>query len=516
MYFDIFTYMSSGHILAVISLYFGVLLLISKLTSKNDNNLDFFKAGKKAPWYLVAFGMVGASLSGVTFISVPGWIESSQFSYLQVVLGYFAGYLVVSNVLLPVYYKLNVTSIYEYLNTRFGYTAHKTGAVYFFISRLLGASFRLFLVAIVLQQFVFDKWGIPYFVTVIISVLLIWIYTNKGGIKTIIWTDSLQTLFMLLAVGISIYEILNSLNWTFFDYINSEEFANYNKVFYLDNIYSREYFFKSFIGGAFVTICMTGLDQDMMQKNLACKSLKDAQKNMLWFSVVLVIVTTLFMILGSLLFIYKAKNDIQIPMLDGQLKTDLLFPEIALNGDLGIVLSLTFILGLIAAAYSSADSALTSLTTSYCIDIIDIKKRTDKEQIILRKKIHILMSFILIIIIIAFKYLLSSNVIDSLLIVASYTYGPLLGLFSFGLFTKFTIDEHKLIPIVILAPIFTLIISYSPTIYSYLFILQDTLCDKNLWECSIAFAQSKYYVFGYELLPINGALTFIGLYLIKK
>jgi Na+/proline symporter len=320
---------------------------------------------------------------------------------------------------------------------------------------------------------------------------------------------------MLLAVGISIYEILNSLNWTFFDYINSEDFAKYNKVFYLDNIYSREYFFKSFIGGAFVTICMTGLDQDMMQKNLACKSLKDAQKNMLWFSVVLVIVTTLFMILGSLLFIYKAKNGIQIPMLDGQLKTDLLFPEIALNGDLGIVLSLTFILGLIAAAYSSADSALASLTTSYCIDFIDFEKKTEKEQLILRKKVHIWMSLILVIIIISFKYLLSSNVIDSLLRVASYTYGPLLGLFSFGLFTKYKIDERKLISVVILAPILTFIISYSPTLYTYLFVNIDIECNNTLWECSINYAKSNFYNFGYELLPINGTLTYIGLYLIK-
>ncbi len=522
MYFDIFTYMSSGYILIVISLYFGVLLLISTLTSKNDNNLDFFKAGKKAPWYLVAFGMVGASLSGVTFISVPGWIESSQFSYLQVVLGYFAGYLIVSNVLLPVYYKLNVTSIYEYLNTRFGYIAHKTGAVYFFISRLLGASFRLYLVAIVLQQFVFERWGVPYFVTVIISVLLIWIYTNKGGIKTIIWTDSLQTLFMLLAVGISIYEILNSLNWTFFDYINSEDFDKYNKVFYLDNFYSREYFFKSFIGGAFVTICMTGLDQDMMQKNLACKSLKDAQKNMLWFSVVLVIVTTLFMVLGSLLFVYKAKNGIEIPMLDGQIKTDLLFPEIALNGDLGIVLSLTFILGLIAAAYSSADSALTSLTTSYCIDFINFEKKTEKQQVILRKKVHIWMSLILVIIIISFKYLLSSNVIDSLLRVASYTYGPLLGLFSFGLFTRLNINERKLIPVVILAPLLTLLINYSPTVYAIVSLNFENCLDISFFDCLInnwddasIYAKANFYQFGYELLAINGLITFFGLYLIR-
>ncbi|MCH1548081.1 MAG: sodium:solute symporter [Flavobacteriaceae bacterium] len=515
--------MNSLQISIVIALYFIVLLIISKITGKKDNNSDFFKAGKKAPWYLVAFGMVGASLSGVTFISVPGWIEGSQFSYFQVVLGYFAGYIIVSRVLLPVYYKLNVTSIYEYLDSRFGTIAHKTGAIYFFISRLLGASFRLFLVAIVLQQFLFEKLGIPYFITVIISIALIWVYTNKGGIKTIIWTDTLQTFFMVAAVGISIYSILNSLDLNFIEYLNSNEFSKFNKVFYFENIYDKQHFLKSFIGGAFVTICMTGLDQDMMQKNLTCKSLKDAQKNMLWFSIVLVIVTALFMVLGSLLFVYKAKNGIEIPMLNGQIKTDLLFPEIALNGNLGILLSLTFILGLIAAAYSSADSALTSLTTSYCVDFIDISKKSEKDQIKTRKKVHLLMSFILVLIIILFKYVLSNNVIDSLLTVAGYTYGPLLGLFTFGLFTSFKIDEQKIIPIVIIAPIITLLLNYFPVIYSYYYVdlinceyLNVIECLSLNWSELSVYAKNNYYQFGYELLPINGLLTFLGLLIIRK
>ena len=378
--------MNASNILILIVGYFILLFAISYITGKNDSNSIFFSAGKNAPWYIVAFGMVGASLSGVTFISVPGWIESSQFSYLQVVFGYFFGYLVVSQVLLPVYYKLNLTSIYEYLNFRFGTVAHKTGAFYFFISRLLGASFRLFLVAIVLQQFVFDQWNIPFPVTVTISIILIWIYTYRGGIKTIVWTDTLQTFFMILAVLISIFEILNNLNWSFIEFLKSDEFGNYNTVFFTDNIMERHHFLKSFIGGMFVTICMTGLDQDMMQKNLTCKSLKDAQKNMLVFSVVLVIVTYFFMILGSLLFIFKNNNEILMPLMDGQPKTDLLFPEIALNGELGILLSVTFILGLIAAAYSSADSALTSLTTSFCIDFIDIKNKNASIQKSIRKK----------------------------------------------------------------------------------------------------------------------------------
>ena len=322
---------------------------------------------------LVAFGMIGASLSGVTFISVPGWVEASQFSYFQVVLGYMVGYVVVAFVLLPVYYKLNLTSIYEYLFQRFGFVSHKTGAFFFFISRVLGAAFRLYLVAIVLQQFVFSEWNVPFEITVIISILLIWIYTFRGGIKTIVWTDTLQTLFMITAVVLSIYFITNSLGWSFSEFLESEELKSYSTIFNTDSILDKNYFLKSFFGGLFITICMTGLDQDMMQKNLTCKSLKDAQKNMLSFSVVLTLVTFLFMLLGALLFIYAKQNNIAIPLLDGKPKTDLLFPEIALNSGLGITLGITFILGLIAAAYSSADSALTSLTTSFCVDILDMK-----------------------------------------------------------------------------------------------------------------------------------------------
>jgi len=330
---------------------------------------------------VVAFGMVGASLSGVTFISVPGWIESSQFSYLQVVFGYFVGYLIVSYILLPVYYKLNLTSIYEYLDIRFGKSAHLTGAFYFFISRLLGASFRLFLVAIVLQQFVFDNWNIPFPVTVGISIALIWIYTFKGGIKTIVWTDTLQTLFMIVAVVVSIVSILKSIDLTLIEYLVSEEYNKYNKIFFTEDINERNHFLKSFIGGIFVTICMTGLDQDMMQKNLTCKNINEAKKNMIVFSFILTAVTFLFIVLGALLFIYANKNGVSIPLVDNSPRTDLLFPEIALRSGLGEFLGIVFILGLIAAAYSSADSALTSLTTSFCIDIlkIDSSKESSKK-----------------------------------------------------------------------------------------------------------------------------------------
>ena len=484
--------MNSFLILILLLSYFVILIIISNWTSKNDSNQDFFKAGKQSPWYIVAFGMIGASLSGVTFISVPGWVDASQFSYFQVVLGYMVGYFVVAFVLLPVYYKLNLTSIYEYLFHRFGFVSHKTGAFFFFVSRVLGAAFRLYLVAIVLQQFIFDQWNIPFEITVIISISLIWIYTFRGGIKTIVWTDTLQTVFMITAVILSIYFITESLDWTFSEFLVSEELKAYSTIFNTDSILDKGYFLKSFFGGVFITICMTGLDQDMMQKNLSCKSLKDAQKNMLSFSIVLTLVTFLFLLLGALLFIYAKRNNIEIPLLDGQPKTDLLFPEIALNSGLGITLGITFILGLIAAAYSSADSALTSLTTSFCVDILDMSGKSEKAQKSIRKKTHIGMSLLLVLVIISFKYILNSNVIDSLLTVAGYTYGPLLGMFAFGIFTDYKIKD-KFVWIVALASVITV------------FMLGK-----------IPAVDLGGYVIGYELLPINGLLTFIGLILIRR
>ncbi len=508
--------MNSATIIFIIVLYFLILYVISYVTGKDDSNNIFFKAGRNSKWYVVAFGMVGASLSGVTFISVPGWIESSQFSYLQVVFGYFVGYIVVCYVLLPVYYKLNLTSIYEFLDMRFGKAAHLTGAFYFFLSRILGASFRLFLVAIVLQQFVFDNWNIPFPVTVGISIGLIWIYTFKGGIKTIVWTDTLQTLFMILAVLISIVSILNSIDLSLSEYIYSDEFNRFSKVFFLDDIYERNHFLKSFIGGIFVTICMTGLDQDMMQKNLTCKSIKDAQKNMISFSFVLVFVTALFMFLGALLFTYKDLNGILIPEMGGQIRTDLLFPEIALNSQLGIILGISFLLGLIAAAYSSADSALTSLTTSFCVDFLRMDNNDEKENKRIRKVVHIGMSLLLMITIIIFKYILSSNVIDSLLTVASYTYGPLLGLFIFGLYSSRKLRGNLIYLVVILAPILTYLINVSPTLYAYFNDSIALMCKFKTWGCANEYAMENLYKFGYELLPINGLITILGLYICSK
>jgi Na+/proline symporter len=364
-------------ILILILGYFALLMAIAYLTGKQADNQTFFTANRGSPWYLVAFGMVGASLSGVTFISVPGWVGDSGFTYFQVVLGYWAGYFIVAFVLLPIYYRQNLTSIYEYLQDRFGHNSHKVGAVSFFISRVLGASFRLFLVAIVLQQFIFDAWGVPFEINVVLSVVLIWVYTHKGGIKTIVWTDTLQTLLMLTAVGLTLYHLGNALDLNPSKILTEAQYQNYTRTWVTEDFLARNHLLKSFIGGVFITICMTGLDQDMMQKNLTCRSLKAAQINMVVFSLVLIVVTFLFLLLGAMIFLYAEQNQIMIPLMEGSPKTDLLFPEVAINGGLGLGVGIIFILGLIAAAYSSADSALTSLTTSFCIDFLKLDQYPD-------------------------------------------------------------------------------------------------------------------------------------------
>lgn len=475
------------YILCLIVVYFGILYLISYFTGKNDNNDAFFKAENKSPWYLVAFGMVGASLSGVTFISVPGWVRDSQFSYMQVVLGYILGYLVITFVLLPIYYKLNVTSIYQYLDQRFGNTSYKTGAIFFFISRILGSAFRLFLVASVLQNFVFDAWDVPFFVTVIVSIALIWLYTSRSGIKTIVWTDTLQTFFMLGSVVFTVYFITDKLGWSLTDLLTAPELKPYTQVFFTADVLAKDYFWKAFVGGMFITICMTGLDQDMMQKNLTCKNLKEAKKNVLSYSMVFVPVNVLFLLLGALLFVYADKIGMPIPE-----RTDLLFPEIAINGGMGMGLAIIFLLGLIAAAYSSADSALTALTTSFCIDFLGIEKRPKHLQKKLRKQTHIGISLLLVVVIVVFNYFLDSSVIDLLLSAASYTYGPLLGLFTFGIFTKWQVYDKWVLPVALGAASLTFALGQVPAEYL------------------------GGYHFNYELLVVNGALTFLGLILIRR
>ena len=479
--------MTTTQIMLLIAAYFVVLILISYFTGKEDSNEAFFKANKSAPWYLVAFGMIGASLSGVTFISVPGAVEAKQFGYLQVVFGYFFGYLVIAYVLLPIYYKLNLTSIYTYLRDRFGNVSYKTGSVAFLISRVVGASFRLFLVAKVLQLLIFDQYHIPFTVTVIITIALIWLYTFKGGIKTIIFTDTLQTLFMLISVVVTIIFLASALDLNSISevYTHVKE-STLSKTFFFGDVNDAQYFIKSFLAGMFITITMTGLDQDMMQKNLTCKNLKEAQKNMVSFSVVLIFVNILFLVLGLMLTQYANQHGITA-------KKDDLFPTIAMLPEIGVITSAFFLLGLIAAAYSSADSALTSLTTSFCIDIIELDKKPKASQKRIRKQTHVFISIVLVIVIVLFDAIFKDvSVIWELFKAAGYTYGPLLGLFAFGIYTKVQLKDKYVWIVAIIAPI----VSYFINEYSV-----DLLSG---------------YQIGFEILIINGILTFLGLILIRR
>jgi len=486
-------------VFSIIASYFLLLILISYLTSRKADTSTFFTANKQSPWYLVAFGMVGASLSGVTFISVPGEVGNSGFTYFQMVLGYQLGYLVIGLILLPIYYKLNLVSIYTYLEERFGIATYKTGAIYFLISRVIGASFRLFLVATVLQIAFFDNFGIPFWVTVIVTILLIWVYTFKAGIKTIVWTDTFQTFFMLLAVVVSVYLIGDALNMSFGEMIDAVKESKYSKMFDW-NWQSDRNFYKQFIAGAFIAIVMTGLDQDMMQKNLTCKNLKDARKNMFWFSVSLIPFNLMFLTLGALLYIFVEKTGISFTDPEGffysveqakYLHTDQLFPQLAIH-HFSIFAGITFLLGIIAAAFSSADSALTALTTSFTVDILGINVRKDSEDTKRKKKfIHIGFSTLIFLVILIFKWINDDSVINQVFRIAGYTYGPLLGLFAFGLFTKYKIKD-KLVPLIaVLSPILTYIIS----------------ANSVKWFGG--------YKFGFELLLVNGMFMFLGLLLIN-
>ncbi|PDH47655.1 MAG: sodium:solute symporter [Bacteroidetes bacterium MED-G21] len=471
-------------IISVLVGYFALLIFISKMTSDDDGNESFFVGKKQSPWYIVAFGMIGASLSGVTFISVPGWIASSQFSYFQMVLGYLVGYTVIATVLMPLYYKLNLTSIYTYLEGRFGFWSYKSGAFYFLLSRTIGASFRLFLVANVLQILVFDSWNIPFAVTVALTIALIWVYTHKAGIRTIIWTDTLQTLFMIVAVVLCFYYVADAMNFSIYKAVEQISLSEYSKTFFLEDANSASFFPKKFLAGAFIAIVMTGLDQDMMQKNLSCPNIKDAQKNMFWFSIVLVFVNLLFLGLGALLYLFA--NQVGISATG-----DDLFATVAMHESMPVVVGLFFLLGLIAAAYSSADSALTALTTSFCVDFLAIENKETSKQIILRKRSHILFSVILFFVILIFKLINDESVISALFKVAGYTYGPLLGMYAFGLFTKWMIKDHLIIPVVLLAPIISYILQLKSPVW---------------WG----------FNFGFELLIVNGTLCFLGMLLIRK
>jgi len=479
----------SPTILLIIFLaYTLVLFFITWVTSKKANNESFYIGNKSSPWYVVAYGMIGASLSGVTFMSVPGWVGSTQFTYIMVVLGFFIGYAVIALVLMPLYYRLNLTSIYSYLDKRFGFWSYKTGAFFFLLSRVIGASFRMFLVVNVLQIFVFDAWGIPFGLTVGIFIALILLYTFKGGVKTIIWTDTLQTTFMLAAVVITIVLISKELNFSFSGLFTTVFTSDYSKIIDTD-WHSKQFYLKQILSGAFIAIVMTGLDQEMMQKNLSCRNLKDAQKNMFSFSFVLIFINMMFLFLGAVLFMYATKEGYQLPV-----RSDDLFPTISLKY-LSPVAGLMFMIGLISAAYPSADGALTALTTSFSIDFLGLDKRnnlSEKQKTHIRYMVHISFALILLIVIVIFRAINDRAVIDKLYTVAGYTYGPLLGLYAFGLFSKKQLKDRWVPLVAIISPVLCYFLS-----------------EYSVWLFN-------GYKFGFELLILNGMITYFGLFLIRR
>jgi Na+/proline symporter len=488
--------MSPTLVLSLIAGYFAVLVIIALLTSRKATSESFFVANRNAPWYMVAFAMIGTSLSGVTFISVPGNVYGKSWSYLAVVAGYVAGYVVIGTVLMPLYYRLQLVSIYTYLEQRFGYWSYKTGALFFLISRALGSGLRLYLVAGVLQLAVFDAMGVPFAATVVVSILFIYLYTFKGGLKTILWTDTFQTLAMLSCVALSIYFISSELNLSFKQLVSTVRESSMSQV-YFSNFSDDKFFWKQFASGMFITIVMTGLDQDLMQKNLSCRSLADAQKNMFWFTPVIVGVNVLFLTLGVLLYQYAAAKGLNLNELPQLLKanktldTDLVFPYLATT-QFTLFAGVVFILGLIAITYASADSALTALTTSFCVDFINIKQYPEARQTRIRQLTHLGWSVALIGIILIFRLINEQSLIDAVFKTAGYTYGPLLALYSFGIFTRRRLREALVLPVCVAGPLLTLlVVSHSVE-----------------WLGG--------YKFGFEILLLNGALTFLGLYLISR
>ncbi|TNE81639.1 MAG: sodium:solute symporter [Bacteroidetes bacterium] len=472
--------MDSQLILVCLISYFALLFVVSMLTSRGANNDTYFRANKSSKWYLVAFGMIGASLSGVTFISVPGWVNNSQFAYMQMVLGYLPGYMLIAFVLMPLYYRLKLTTIYTYLGERFGLVSYKTGSAFFLVSRLLGSALRMFLIVDVLQTLVFNDLNVPFPVTVIGSILLVWLYTFRGGMKTIVWTDTLQTAFMLIAVISTVILIAQHMGWGLGEAVRQISESDYSQVFFWGE--GKSNFFKQFLSGALIALCMTGLDQDMMQKNLTCKNIKEAQWNMSSFAVVLVFVNLLFLGLGVMLYLYAAKIGVSET-------GDQLYAAVVKSGTLPTVVGIFFVLGLTAAAYSSADSAMTALTTSFCYDMLDLEKKPQEQQEKIRRIVHIGFAALTILVILGAKQLDNKNIIDTVFKVASYTYGPLLGFFAFGLFTKRPVTDSWAPAIAITAPLLSYVLA----------------SNSKVWFSG--------FEFGYEILLVNGALTWFGLWL---
>lgn len=476
--------MNPALVVTIMVVYFGVLIAISVVTSRGADTNTFFTANRQSPWYLVAFGMIGASLSGVTFISVPGNVGKTEFSYFQIVLGYLVGYWVIMGVLMPLYYRLNLVSIYTYLEQRFDFWSYKTGAFFFLVSRTMGSALRLYLAATVLDLFLFRAWNVPFFVTVATTILLIWIYTFKGGIKTIVWTDTFQTLFLVSAVCIAVWQISASLGWSLSDLPRVVGESDYSKIFYFEDPTSRLYFWKQFLGGAFITITMTGMDQEIMQKNLTCKNIGDAQKNMFWFSLTMAVVTLLFLVLGALLYLYSTNRGLPLPEY-----SDELFPRLAF-GELGLAVGVFFLLGITASSYASADSALAGLTTSFCIDFLNFKRKEEAQKKREKLLVHIGFSVVFLIVIVVFKAINERSVIDAVLTIAGYTYGPLLGLFVFGIFTRLPVRDRWVPIVCILSPVLSYLIATN----------SEALMP---W----------YGAMGIEVLILNGMITVAGLYI---
>lgn len=476
--------MNSYIILFIIAAYFAILLLIAWITGrKSAGNEAFFLGNRQSPWYIVSIGMVGTSLSGVTFVSVPGMVRSIDMTYMQTVLGFFVGYILIAHVLLPLYYKLQLTSIYTYLDDRIGRCSYKTGASFFLLSKIVGAAARLYLVVIILQTYVFNAWQIPFAVTVILSIFLVWLYTFRSGIKTIIWTDTLQALCLVAMLVVIIWQVKDKMGLDIPGMVQTLRESPYFRIFEFGDWHSTQNFFKQFFSGIFITIVMTGLDQDMMQKNLSCKSLKDAQKNMYTYGFAFTPVNFLFLSLGVLLLILADQQHIALPVLN-----DDILPMFCTSGLLGSSILIFFTIGIIAAAFSSADSALTALTTSFCVDILGIQKEEAVRAKRIRLKVHVLISALFAVIILLFKAVNNRSVIDAIYLIASYTYGPLLGLFVFGLFTRRK-PADKIVPYICVAsPLACLAADYLAKQYAG-------------------------YTFGYEMLMVNGFITFAGLWI---
>lgn len=467
-------------ILTILS-YFGVLLLVSQLTAKQSTNDTFYRGNRQSPWYLVAFGMIGASISGVTFVSVPGMVNTIGMTYLQTCLGFVLGYVAVAFVLLPIYYRLNLTTIYSYLQQRLGTRSYKTGAWFFLLSKMSGAAVKFYVVCMILQRFVLDALGIPFVITVLVLVALIWLYTRRGGIKTLVWTDTFQTFCMFMALIFIIINVMSMLNLSVNEVVTTIVQDERSRVFVFDDWVSKQNFWKLFISGIFIVVVMTGLDQDMMQKNLTCKTLREAQKDMCTYGLAFVPANLLFLCLGVLLSMLAQQEGIALPS-----SGDELLPMFAATGKMGNMVVVLFTIGIVAASFSSADSALTALTTIYCVDI---KEKADDET--LRHRVHAGMSVVFVIFILLFRTFNSTNLIDAIYILVSYTYGPLLGLFAFGLFTKYQVTDRWVPYFAILSPI----LCYALNVLA-----------QQLWG----------YHFGYELLMLNGAFTFAGLYVTRK